>query len=73
MFSLSHVALTFPPDDPLYGGDQAQPSPGISLGNVALRGERGVLQVSPAAMLRQRWNPFYPYLERRTLEFFDLE
>jgi len=72
LYSLSHVALPFPPDDPLYGGPDAGQSPGISLGNVALRGERGVLQIPAADMLRLKWNPFYPYMERRLFEFFDL-
>ena len=43
IYSLSHVALPFSPDDPVYGGDEAGPSPGIDLGDVALRGEKGVL------------------------------
>jgi hypothetical protein len=42
------------------------------LGSLAFRGEKGVLKVSPTAMLRLRWNPFYPYLEQRTLEFLGL-
>jgi alpha-beta hydrolase superfamily lysophospholipase len=73
IYSLSHVALPFAPGDPLYGGEPSEPSPGVTLGDIALRGENGVLKVSPAAMLRLRWNPFYPYLEQRTLEFLDLE
>jgi alpha-beta hydrolase superfamily lysophospholipase len=72
LYSLSHVALPFPPDDPLYGGPEAGESPGIQLGDVALRGEHGVLQIGPAAMLRLRWNPFHSYLEQRTLEFTGL-
>lgn len=72
VYSLSHVALPFPPEDPLYGGHPGLPSPGIALGNVALRGVRGVLQVSPATMLRMHWNPFYSFLEARMLEFFGL-
>ena len=71
--SLSHIALPFEPADPLYGGRPEQPSPGVELGNVALRGEKGVLQIPPAAMLRLRWNPFYSYLEQRTLDFLGLE
>jgi hypothetical protein len=35
----------------------------------ALRGERGALQINAADMLRLRYNPFYPYMERRLLEF----
>jgi alpha-beta hydrolase superfamily lysophospholipase len=72
VYSLSHVALPFPPEDPLYGGQPNAPSPGVRLGNVALRGERGVLLISAAAMLRLRWNPFYAYQERRVLEFLAL-
>ena len=69
VYSLSHVALPFAPDDPLYGGDDAGKSPGIQLGNVVLRGENGVLRVNPASLLRLRWNPFYDYLEQRVLQF----
>ncbi len=68
-YSLSHVALPFPPDDPLYGGVEVPGYNGIKLGRVALRGERGVLQISAADMMRLRWNPFYAYQERRILEF----
>ena len=73
VYSLTHVALPFPPGDPLYGGSPVEPSPGIELGRMALRGERNVLHVSAAEMLRLRWNPFYPYLEQRIVEFIDLE
>jgi hypothetical protein len=72
MYSLSHVALPFPQSDPLYGGRDANDSPGIQLGDFALRGERGTLQIPAADMLRLRWNPFYPYLEQRLLEFLGL-
>jgi alpha-beta hydrolase superfamily lysophospholipase len=73
VYSLTHVALPFPPGDPLYGGQPEQPSPGIHLGQIALRGERNVLRISAAEMLRLRWNPFYPYLERRLVDFVGLE
>jgi alpha-beta hydrolase superfamily lysophospholipase len=72
VYSLSHVALPFPPDDPVYGGRPHPPSPGVHLGDIAWRGERGVLHVSAAAMLRLRWNPFYAWQERRVLEFLAL-
>ena len=68
VYSLSHVALPFPPDDPVYGGPDAGESPGISLGNIALRGERGVLQVSGTDMLRLRWNPFFEYMAERIVD-----
>ena len=72
VYSLSHVALPFPSNDPLYGGDDAGESPGIQLGNLVLRGEHGLLRVNIGDLLRQRWNPFYDYLEQRVLQFFGL-
>lgn len=72
VYSLSHVAVPFPPGDPLYGGATIEASPGIRLGQIALRGERGVLQIPATDMLRLRWNPFYPYLESRVLAFVRL-
>ena len=73
VYSLTHVALPFPPEDSLYGGQGNSESPGIHLGDIALRGERGVLQIPPSEMLRLRWNPFYSFLEDKVLEFFSLE
>ena len=72
IYSLSHVALPFPGSDPVYGGDQPDESPGISLGDLAFRGEKGVIQIPASGMLRLRWNPFYPYLEQRVVEHFEL-
>ena len=73
LYSLAHVALPFPPQDTLYGGQPQGKSPGIQLGDIALRGERGVLLIPAADMLRLRWNPFYPYVEGRVLEFLGLQ
>ncbi|HKJ16327.1 MAG TPA: alpha/beta fold hydrolase [Xanthomonadales bacterium] len=72
VFSLSHVALPFPADDPLYGRQSGVSDAGITLGNLAFRGERGTLLVTPAAMLRQRSNPFYDYQQQRIQEFLGL-
>ena len=72
VYSLAHVALPFSQEDPLYGDGSVGESPGIGLGAIAMRGERGVLQVAASDMLRLRWNPFYPYVEARLLEFFGL-
>jgi hypothetical protein len=73
VYSLSHIALPTPEDDPLYGGSNAKRDRGeLKLGALALRGERGVLLVSSDYMLRQHWNPFYPYLEQRVLDFVHL-
>lgn len=68
IYSLSHVALPFPPEDPLYGAGPFDDGE-LHLGNLALYGERGLLRISPSDILRLRWNPFHEYLERRTLEF----
>lgn len=67
-YSLTHVALPFREDDPVYGASPPEESQGIHLGALALRGEKGVLRVPASDMLRLRWNPFYSYLEQRTLE-----
>jgi len=65
VFSLSHVALPFPPDDPLYGYEAVTPADHVQLGNVAIRGESGVLNVPTWALTRQRSNPFHSYLVER--------
>jgi len=69
VFSLSHVALPFPPQDGLYG---AEPDPvddfGLRLGALALRGERGVLVIGLDSFARVTSNPFFPYLLARVTE-----
>lgn len=59
-YSLSHIALPFPPSDGLYG---FEPDPadnqGVQLGAMALRGERGVLSVGMGSFERASSNPFY--------------
>jgi alpha-beta hydrolase superfamily lysophospholipase len=69
VYSLSHVALPFPPSDGLYGSD---PDPaddfGIHLGALAARGERGALIVDLDWLLRMSSNPFFPYLIGRIEE-----
>jgi alpha-beta hydrolase superfamily lysophospholipase len=67
--SLSHVALPFPPDDPLYGQQPVPNQQHIFLGDMALRGERGLLRISEDWLLRMRYNPFYSYLEQRVLDW----
>lgn len=66
VFSLSHIALPFPFDDPLYG---MEPNPaesfGVNLGGLAMRGERGTLVVSVDSLTRMSSNPFFPYMLER--------
>lgn len=69
VISLSHVALPFSPDDPLYGRRPPENEDVLFLGEMALRGERGVLNVPTDWLLRMRYNPFYELLERRVLDW----
>lgn len=73
LYSLSHIALPFPADDSLYGLQAGGNESDLHLGKMALRGERGLLQIPDSDMLRLRSNPFYAYLERRVLEFLRKE
>lgn len=70
-FSLSHVALPFPPDDPLYGADRPRGGKRLYLGRLAAQGERGVTAVPATALLRIRHNPFFSYLAARVDTFID--
>jgi alpha-beta hydrolase superfamily lysophospholipase len=74
VFSLSHVAIPFPMDDPLYG---TTPDPdtreqyGVSLGTVSARGERNALVVDQDFLSRMSSNPFFPYLLARIEDGID--
>jgi alpha-beta hydrolase superfamily lysophospholipase len=72
VFSLSHIAVPFPINDPLYGlaPDESE-SFGIRLGTLALRGERHALLVPLDQLARIGCNPFYPYLEKRVFAWLD--
>ncbi|MBY5992545.1 alpha/beta hydrolase [Ferrimonas balearica] len=63
--SLSHVALTIPRADPLLGPQRDPNRVHIHLGGGVIRGERGMLAIPADEVLRQKWNPFYPYLIAR--------
>jgi hypothetical protein len=65
VYSLSHVALPFPPDDPLYGARAGADASQFGLGAVELRGERSVLVLPPALLMRLRYNPFFDYVAQR--------
>ncbi|MCU6241000.1 alpha/beta hydrolase [Enterobacter asburiae] len=66
VYSLSHVAVPFPPDDDLYGREpRLKNRYGISLGTIALWGETSVLSVGKEALMRVTSNPFYDYLQER--------
>ncbi len=69
IISLSHIALPFPVDDPLYGNTIDENSPGVHLGRIEIRGERGVLLLPANYLFRQRFNPFFPYLKQRLEDY----
>lgn len=69
VFSLSHLALSFPMNDSLYGmTPDSPPEYGVHLGAMATRGERGILIVSLDSLSRMSSNPFFPYLIERIEE-----
>jgi len=71
IFSLSHLSIPIPPDDPLYGIDPPPGSAsefGLNLGALDARGERGVLVVDQDFLTRLPSNPFFPYLIARVEE-----
>jgi alpha-beta hydrolase superfamily lysophospholipase len=72
--SVGHVALCFPPDDPVYGflpGSGANDEP--ALGSLFLRGEAGALAVPLSVFTRLRSNPFFALIARRVDELLDAD
>ncbi len=71
VISLSHIALPFSPEDPLYGQRPPGNEDTLFLGQMAIQGERDLLQFPADWLLRLRHNPFYEYLETRVFEWLD--
>jgi alpha-beta hydrolase superfamily lysophospholipase len=72
VFSLSHVALPFGIDDPVYGSEPPDgPTRSIALGRLSPRGEKAVLTVPVETLMRIGWNPFLPFLLDRLVEWTD--
>jgi alpha-beta hydrolase superfamily lysophospholipase len=70
IFSLSHLAVPFRPDDPLFGIEPDRSVDyGLRLGLIAPRGERGILTVGADQFMRLNCNPFFPYMEKRIEEW----
>jgi alpha-beta hydrolase superfamily lysophospholipase len=72
--SVGHVALCFPPDDPVYGflpgsGANGQPA----LGSLFLRGEAGALSLPLSMFTRLRSNPFFVLIANRVDEMLDTD
>jgi len=62
VYSLSHIALPMPAGDTEYG-------PESPLGQLAPRGEKGILSVPIGQVMRMMYNPFYPYLEEKIISW----
>ena len=71
VFSLSHVALPFRPDDPVYGSARPEASTLPYLGRLEIQGERGVLAIPDSTLLRLRHNPFAAYQQARVKDYAD--
>jgi alpha-beta hydrolase superfamily lysophospholipase len=66
VFSLTHIAIPFPVDDPLYGTEPVEDGSGLfRLGRLNPRGERAVLIAGADTFIRLTSNPFFPYLADR--------
>jgi alpha-beta hydrolase superfamily lysophospholipase len=72
VYSLSHTAIPFPPDDPLYGlSPRTDEDFGVRLGTLALRGERNALWIPMDQLARLNCNPFFDDLARRLRDWAD--
>ncbi len=65
VFSLTHIALPFAPDDPVFGAATPDGAQGLHVGALEPRGERQLLVVPVEQFMRLSYNPFYSYLESR--------
>ncbi|MCL1973177.1 MAG: alpha/beta hydrolase [Endomicrobia bacterium] len=75
VFSLSHVSLQFPENDPLYGSapdPAAKDEFGLNLGIISnAQGERGILEINTNLFFRISSNPLFPYLAERIINVID--
>ena len=66
VFSLTHIALPFAANDPLYGIDGPNQQAGLlPIGRLSPRGERAVLTVGTDTLMRLSSNPFFPFIAER--------
>jgi alpha-beta hydrolase superfamily lysophospholipase len=69
VFSLGHLSLPFPADDPVYGvALPPDAHPRFNLGAVAVRGESGALVLSLGSFSRLRSNPFFDVIRTKIVE-----
>lgn len=69
VYSLTHVAVPFSFDDPVYGANENPNSfyHGLPLGRLQPRGETHLLTAPLSQLMRLRYNPFFGYLEQRVV------
>jgi alpha-beta hydrolase superfamily lysophospholipase len=66
VFSLGHVALPFPDDDPVYGLTPKTSVPlAWRIGDLVARGEPGAIRVPLGMLARLRSNPFFAVVRER--------
>mgnify|MGYP006089553025 CR=1 FL=1 len=65
MVSLSHIAVPFPSDDPVYGEPALSGS--IALGSMMIKAEPSALMIPCSTFVRSRVNPFYSWSENRMM------
>jgi len=68
VFSVGHVALPFPIDDPVYGLTPSSGGSSYNLGAVAGKGESGALVVGLGTFARLRSNPFFDVIRTNVVE-----
>ena len=71
VFSLGHVSIPFPVDDPVYGLTPAVDTTGgprFPLGAFPARGESGALRVPLGNLARLRSNPFFDVIRAKLVE-----
>jgi alpha-beta hydrolase superfamily lysophospholipase len=72
VFSLTHVAIPFAANDPLYGIEgAAEPAGLLPIGRLSPRGERAVLTVGTDTLMRLSSNPFFPFIAERIGQWVD--
>jgi len=73
VYSLSHVAIPFDITDRWYGAIDENGEPRTdSFNSFAPRGEQAVLAVPIGRLMRLRHNPFFAYVEERSLKFCEV-
>lgn len=65
--SLSHVAVPFALDDPVYGATLGPEN--WSLGSISMRAEPSALMIPSSLFVRCRHNPFYEFMEDRVISW----